>query len=97
MKKMLLAGTAMGAASLIATSAMAEITVGAFGEVNLGVSDGVSETVGGTGASDETIGTDFEISFKGSKETSVGTASIYAELEVNTLGDAITNSDNTTG
>ena len=36
MKKVLLAGTAMGAASLIATSAMAEITVGAFGEVKFG-------------------------------------------------------------
>ena len=63
----------------------------------MGVSDGVSETVGGTGASDETIGTDFEISFKGSKETSVGTASIYAELEVNTLGTGSATSDNTTG
>ncbi len=91
MKKVLLAGTAMGAASLIATSAMAEITVGGFGEFNMGVSDGLSD------ASDETFGTDFEIHFKGSKDTSIGTASIYAELEVNSLGSGSATSDNTTG
>ena len=84
MKKVLLAGTALTGASLIAGSAVAEVSVGALAQVNYtATSDDADNS---SNKSTDSLGADFELYFSGSKEINNGmTAGFWIDL--NGLGE----------
>ena len=82
MKKVLLAGTALTGASLIAGSAVAEVSVAALAQV-----DYTATSIDGDTSTDG-LGTDFELYFSGSKEINNGmTASFYVDYNGLSTGE----------